>query len=160
MQQQTGQCENRCFGNRVLCGETCIDPQTNHAFCGASDDCRGDRIGKECDEGMVCSRGECRSSCDDALVNCGGDCIDPQTDGEHCGATATADGEDDGDVCQGGTSCVKGKCRGASVSEGTAGKPEQVHGRYARDRLRRRRLHVQRARFDAGHGAERSSRRA
>jgi subtilisin-like proprotein convertase family protein len=118
----TGQCENRCFGSLLFCGDACVDPQTNHDFCGASGDCRGDDKGKKCKDSLVCSRGECRASCDDALVNCGGDCIDPQTDAAHCGAQDSCTDAEAGEVCKAGSSCVKGKCKAAETAPPKGGK--------------------------------------
>ena len=78
---ETSQCELRCFGGLLYCGDDdCVNPMTSRMHCGAKDDCRGDNAGETCAEGLVCSRGTCSDSCGDSLVNCDGECIDPKTD--------------------------------------------------------------------------------
>jgi hypothetical protein len=80
---------------------TCIDPQTNNAFCGASGpSCSG---GQACSGGETCQSGAC--ACPSGQILCGTatpTCTPDQTDANNCGAC--------GHSCHGGT-CAAGLCQ-------------------------------------------------
>ncbi|MBT8495011.1 MAG: hypothetical protein KJO07_18320 [Deltaproteobacteria bacterium] len=54
-----GQCADECSLNLPVCNETCVDPETDPMFCGASGDCTGDDGGVECTELEACESGAC-----------------------------------------------------------------------------------------------------
>ena len=47
----------------LTCGARCIDPQTDHAFCGASADCTGTSAGATCAADQACVSGACAQLC-------------------------------------------------------------------------------------------------
>ncbi|WP_437623190.1 cadherin-like beta sandwich domain-containing protein [Sorangium sp. So ce1151] len=101
-----GECELSCQSGLVACGGTCVDPDTDRDHCGATDDCSGESAGVACAAGEVCNgAGECELSCQSGLVACDGTCIDPDTDRDHCGATADCSGESAGVACAAGEVC-------------------------------------------------------
>ncbi|HET8934029.1 MAG TPA: MopE-related protein [Polyangiales bacterium] len=56
-----GECSDHCANGLVNCNATCIDPQTDSAHCGASNDCRGEDEGQLCGVTEACVKGQCRS---------------------------------------------------------------------------------------------------
>jgi hypothetical protein len=101
----SGHCALSCQAGLVACGGTCVDPQTNPDYCGASGDCAQANAGSRCASDQRCSGGQCAVRCPNGQVYCGTQCIDPNTDPMHCGADA---------ACAGGTSCVPSQvCNGA-----------------------------------------------
>jgi hypothetical protein len=89
----------------VQCGDTCIDPERDPVYCGASDDCSGDAAGVACEPGESCVDGSCRLVCPSDQIACGGRCVHRLKDREFCGATrgCGVDGEgSDGDSCRAG----------------------------------------------------------
>jgi hypothetical protein len=110
-----GLCADSCHQDLVICGGTCINPQTDRQHCGATTGCGNDAgsAGSACAAGQVCSVGLCGLSCQAGLVDCGGTCIDPASDRQHCGATAGcgADGGTTGTACADGQVCTGGTCR-------------------------------------------------
>ena len=106
-----GSCQLSCQSGLVNCGGTCVNPQTDRAFCGASGTCTGASAGATCGAGQVCNAGACQASCQANLVNCGGSCVDPQTNPTYCGATGTCTGASAGAVCGSGQICSGGTCQ-------------------------------------------------
>ncbi|MDX2087476.1 MAG: hypothetical protein SFX73_06490 [Kofleriaceae bacterium] len=105
-----GACALSCQAGLVACDGTCIDPDTDRAFCGATT-CADDATdGDVCADGYVCDGGACALSCEAGLLNCDGTCIDPGTDRLHCGATACGADATDGEVCADGFVCNTGAC--------------------------------------------------
>jgi Stigma-specific protein, Stig1 len=87
-------------GGAAYCANTSFD---NHN-CGA--------CGKACAPGQACDDGACSYTCKAGLVVCGGACVDPNSDGQHCGATAGC-GQDAGSpgmACPAGKACNGGAC--------------------------------------------------
>ncbi len=115
--------DGKCNDGQVKCGEDCIDPQKNNAFCGADatcehyDDCA--RQGKTCENG-VCVVGEPVNECDPGKVKCGEDCIDPMTDNKYCGADAKC--ANYSNCAKQGNACESGKCVGGTVNDCKPGK--------------------------------------
>ncbi|KYF94352.1 hypothetical protein BE17_24785 [Sorangium cellulosum] len=101
-----GECELSCQSGLVACDGTCVDPDTDRDHCGAAGDCSGASAGVACAAGEVCNgAGECELSCQSGLVACDGTCIDPDTDRDHCGATADCTGASAGVACSAGEVC-------------------------------------------------------
>ncbi len=61
----------------VLCGDSCVDTQTDAAHCGGCD--------MPCDAEEECVLGVCSSLCPEGQVVCGDLCVDTQSDPDHCG---------------------------------------------------------------------------
>lgn len=85
-----------CEGAQLLCGEACIDPDTDLDHCGGCD--------SPCATGEVCSGGQCTIACGEGLTLCDGACVDLSNDDEHCGDCENPCGFED--ECDGG-SCVE-----------------------------------------------------
>ncbi len=97
-----GSCELSCQSGLVDCNGTCIDPDTDRTYCGASADCAGANAGTTCDSGFVCNgAGSCALSCQSGLTDCSGTCVALDTD-ENCGAC--------GNACGPTATCVSGSC--------------------------------------------------
>jgi hypothetical protein len=111
-----GSCQTNCTGGTVLCDGTCVDPDYDPSYCGASGDCAGANVGAVCDD-AVCDQGACRSECGPSNIVCGGSCVDPSVNPNFCGATGTCEDADSGDVCGAGEACVEGGCE-PNCSEG------------------------------------------
>ncbi|WP_437508065.1 cadherin-like beta sandwich domain-containing protein [Sorangium sp. So ce1099] len=127
----SGECELSCQSGLVACDGTCVDPDTDRDHCGATGDCRGDRAGAACAAGEVCNgAGECELSCQSGLVACDGTCINPDTDRDHCGATADCTGESagvacaTGEVCNGAGECELSCQSGLVACDGTCIDPD------------------------------------
>ena len=105
-----GSCALTCQQGLLDCGGTCIDPQTDRTFCGASADCQGANAGETCDPGELCSAGSCGLSCQQGLVDCNGTCVDPQSDRAFCGASADCQGQNAGETCGPSEVCADGSC--------------------------------------------------
>jgi hypothetical protein len=56
----SGVCELSCQAGLVACNGTCIDPDTDVTYCGASGDCMGVNDGTTCAANEGCSAGVCR----------------------------------------------------------------------------------------------------
>ena len=118
-------CVSSCPSTMVECGGQCIDPKTNTAFCGASEDCVGANAGEACADGLSCVNGQCTLACTKEQVICSepvlnestgevlkdettGDdlftnrCVDLQKDDDHCGECQHK--------CAPGLNCIDGKC--------------------------------------------------
>ncbi len=54
----TGNCALSCDATRLECNDSCIDPQTDVNFCGATD-CAGGDVGMQCTAGQACVGGVC-----------------------------------------------------------------------------------------------------
>ncbi len=105
-----GACQLSCQGTLVKCGASCIDPQINRAFCGASLDCAGANDGTVCSGDQVCHLGACQLLCPTGTVKCGNACVDPLNNPLFCGASADCSGPNDGEVCLNDAVCVQGAC--------------------------------------------------
>ncbi len=92
-----------CLG--AMCGEECVDLQTDLDHCGDCD--------AACSAGQRCQAGACElDPCDSGLVECGGACVDPMTDGAHCGSC--------GNACDADESCFAGGCGPTTCPSGTS----------------------------------------
>lgn len=85
-----------CPPSTPLCGDACVDLQTDPSNCGA--------CGLACDADQACRFGFCGPvpACDGPLVLCGDECVDLQTDQRHCGWCDT--------LCQAWEHCTAGVC--------------------------------------------------
>ena len=108
-----GSCSDACGAGELLCGASCVDPQTNNDFCGATDNCTGSKNGGKCPAGNVCTNGKCKVECDGGFVKCGDECINPINDPDYCGATAACEGNDAGKKCGADQVCSESVCRDA-----------------------------------------------
>jgi hypothetical protein len=106
-----GSCAVTCPGTQVNCGGTCVNAQTDRAYCGASGDCTGPNDGAACAMGQVCNNGTCQVSCPAGQINCNGTCVDPTNDRGYCGAYGSCEGTSDGTQCAAGQVCSNGICR-------------------------------------------------
>ena len=101
-----GTCALSCQTGLINCNGTCINPDTDESFCGATGDCSGASAGTACADGELCDgTGKCALSCQAGLIDCGGTCTDPKTDESFCGATGDCTGANNGDVCAPGFVC-------------------------------------------------------
>lgn len=82
-----------CTCPGMVCGNACVDTQTNPANCGA--------CGNACATGATCVAGNCQCPASTPDV-CNGVCVNLQTDTSDCGACGT--------VCATGASCASGTC--------------------------------------------------
>ncbi len=83
-----------CPAGRSLCGDACVDTQTDEANCGRCD--------AACAVGESCVAGACLVDCAEGESRCAGTCVDTQTDEANCGGCATA--------CAEGEECREGDC--------------------------------------------------
>jgi hypothetical protein len=89
--------------SQQLCGEACVDLQTNTSHCGVCN--------HPCPPEAHCRNGSCET-CPSSQQLCGEACVDLQTDTSHCGAC--------NQTCTGGT-CRDSQClcpRGTALCEG------------------------------------------
>ncbi|MFH0900458.1 MAG: cadherin-like beta sandwich domain-containing protein [Pseudomonadota bacterium] len=94
----------KCPANQQLCGDGCVDTQTDRLHCGG---CAG-QGGEACPAGEVCSSGACSLSCGGSTPTlCDERCVDTQTDRLHCGGCAGQGGE----ACPAGEVCSAGACQ-------------------------------------------------
>lgn len=110
-----GACAISCPGGQLACNGTCIVPETDNQYCGATlctDEANGGPVdeGENCLGGDRCEAGQCVASCSVGEVVCDDTCIDPLTDRQYCGAQACEDDASDGEICQDGEICVDGAC--------------------------------------------------
>ena len=113
-----GSCQLTCQSGLIDCNGTCVDPNNDEAYCGASGDCQGANAGVTCGVGEVCDgAGVCQSFCQSGLVDCNGTCVDPDYDPNFCGARADCQGANAGVVCAAGEYCSVGTCVPAGVLE-------------------------------------------
>jgi hypothetical protein len=102
-----------CTAPQSLCGNRCVDTQSDSANCGA--------CGTACAAGQVCSAGSCQVRCPAGATVCNGTCVNLQTDNANCGAC--------GNACAGGQMCSLGACSTTCASSlatcggGDAGAP-------------------------------------
>ncbi len=130
--------DGKCPEGQVKCGEDCIDPQKNNAFCGADATC--EHYSDCAKQGKTCESGECVggvvNDCESGKVKCGADCIDPMTDNDHCGADANCENFTacvDDKTCVGGECSTKpedGKCNDGLVKCGEACIDPQTNKSY------------------------------
>ncbi|HEY1958873.1 MAG TPA: hypothetical protein VGH28_24845 [Polyangiaceae bacterium] len=81
-------------GTAVMCGDTCVDTQSNFQNCGS--------CGNACPNDQVCSHGACAVVCGGGTARCGNDCVDLNSDVNNCGSCAKP--------CPSGNVCSKGTC--------------------------------------------------
>jgi hypothetical protein len=117
----SGECEVVCSSGQLNCDDTCIDPDTDEMFCGASSACTGPNRGQPCSTGYTCEDGTCRLQCPSGQVGCEGRCISPNDDEDFCGASDYCEGASDGEDCQPGDQCISGTCRSPNGSDCTVG---------------------------------------
>jgi hypothetical protein len=122
----TGNCVPCPSAAPLVCGTTCINPQTDNANCGG---CAATGQGVNCSAvGKVCCDGKCIDSNSTDPANCGGctsqglgkaclpgqsccmdgstlTCIEPLTNRDHCGPTGTC-----GRACADNQNCINGDC--------------------------------------------------
>ena len=125
MKCQYGACvedssSTQCKAGEVLCnGTTCVNPNTNVNFCGASGNCQGANAGTNCRAlGMACQNGACvegsSAQCTSSQVLCNGTCINPSTSASYCGASGNCQGSHAGQKCASGQTCQSGTCKTSS----------------------------------------------
>jgi hypothetical protein len=92
-----------CAVGELLCGGSCIDPQTDRDHCGGTADCSGASAGVACASGVPCSSGSCQplASCLDVLeagLSTGGGIywLDPDGSGGSASYQAYCDMSTDG----------------------------------------------------------------
>jgi hypothetical protein len=105
-----GTCQTQCPEGAVRCGDRCIDPLTDRAFCGANGDCLEGNAGETCTAGQVCAAGVCATSCPLTQVRCDGRCIDPLSSNLYCGARGSCLDDLAGEACAPGEICSGGGC--------------------------------------------------
>lgn len=103
-----GICDLNCPLGYIDCDGTCVDPQTDSGYCGASGNCQGANAGVQCAPGEDCINAACE--CAVTNIDCGGVCTDPMTDPNHCGASGDCQGANAGDVCEVTEFCDAGVC--------------------------------------------------
>src|SRR5262249_46172497 len=106
----SGRCALSCQADLVNCDGTCINPQSDRNYCGASGDCHGTNPGSTCLDGKVCASGRCALSCQAGLVNCDGTFIHPHGLPIYCGASGDCQGTNAGSTCIDGQVCSSGRC--------------------------------------------------
>jgi hypothetical protein len=131
-----GTCALSCQSGLIDCNGTCIDPNVNTAFCGATGDCAGGNAGTACGAGEKCNgAGVCALSCQTGYSLCGGNCvddnlgmvecnnacIDPATDEGFCGASGTCMGNDAGTACTNAQTCLNSTCITTDTTIGYTG---------------------------------------
>ncbi len=84
--------EGGCATGQTMCGNTCVDTQSDNSNCGT---CR-----TSCPTGVGCAAGSC--SCMAPRLACAGSCVEAQSDPMNCGRC--------GRVCPMGQMCVAGAC--------------------------------------------------
>jgi hypothetical protein len=89
---QVGQCVATCGPGITLCGNACVNTQTDASNCGG--------CGQVCAQGRVCQGGQCMVNCSQGLTQCGNACVNTQTDASNCGGCGKPCGQ--GQVCVGG----------------------------------------------------------
>lgn len=108
-----GECVVSCPGSLIVCDDTCVNPNTDRNYCGATEGCgdgAGD-AGEVCADGEICVGGTCVLSCPSSLVACGGTCVDPESNPDYCGASGNCQGPNAGAACAADQACVAGVCR-------------------------------------------------
>jgi hypothetical protein len=100
------------------CDGQCVNPQTDHANCGA--------CGNACPVGESCVSGVCLLPCEGGLAACadGGEqaCVDTDADETNCGAC--------GLDCRAGRPCVGGHCIVPNCAQALAPRVAYPTGRY------------------------------
>jgi hypothetical protein len=110
-----------CREGLVLCGETCIDPQTDNQYCGASGLCNSEDdlknfSGKNCKNNLnapLCANGDCTANCPGGQNVCDGSCVDFSSDVLNCGKCGNSCNKYDNGIgeCKDGCSlkgCMEG----------------------------------------------------
>jgi hypothetical protein len=100
-----------CDVGETVCADGCVDTQTSLGNCGGCDD--------ECQNGEVCSEGDCVPLCGESQRFCDGACRTIVSDTAHCGEC--------GNACAGGDFCIDGACEAVcpfSICPGAGGGEE------------------------------------
>lgn len=105
-----GVCKTTCKTGEVRCGNRCIDPLTDNAFCGASETCTGDKAGVACQAPNSCVDGACALNCNSWQIKCEGSCVNPKSDPKYCGAKLDCSGGNAGTQCAADQICSNGSC--------------------------------------------------
>ncbi|MBN1774104.1 MAG: hypothetical protein JXB32_22790, partial [Deltaproteobacteria bacterium] len=92
-----GICATSCPAGQLVCGDRCIDPETDRSFCGASGACTGADAGEVCLDGELCTAGVCVPNCSVGQTLCGDACTNLDYDPANCGRC--------------GSTCPSGLCR-------------------------------------------------
>lgn len=98
-----------CDSGLIRCGLSCINPQTDQDYCGASGDCVGPNSGRACPGVELCTAGSC--ACPSGWVRCKGACVNPQEDEAFCGAKLDCTGGNAGVTCGENSVCEAGACK-------------------------------------------------
>lgn len=96
----------QCQESETLCGNQCVDLDTNPKHCGECD--------KECDPGQNCLFGDCVDTCSPVCASpevcCVADCVDLTSTAEHCGQCFKACAENE--VCRfANCGCLGPRCK-------------------------------------------------
>ena len=89
-----GVCVSGCPAGQVMCGNVCVNEQTDQNNCGA--------CGTVCNAGTTCTSGVCVTSFCAGGTVCSGVCVNTNTDPNNCGQC--------GIVCPAGKTCSNGTC--------------------------------------------------
>jgi hypothetical protein len=95
---QTGRCQ--CPAEATLCGDFCVNPNSDPANCGG---CVGTDGGRACSAQQVCELGQCQTRCTSpGSTQCGQSCVDLASNVNNCGVC--------GRTCMSAQSCHQGLC--------------------------------------------------
>lgn len=100
--------EVTCALGTNLCGDACVIFTTDSDHCGACDNA--------CDDGEVCSGGECALTCTEPFELCGAECADTASDAAHCGDCGTECPE----IINGVPGCSESECGLGACDDGYA----------------------------------------
>ncbi len=106
-----GQCVEGCDNGLVRCGDVCVDVASDAENCMT--------CGNTCSaaQNQSCTEGVCGCTSDE--ITCSGACTDPQTSRDHCGASGDCLGDNAGEVCDAGATCIGGQCLFATIYRGS-----------------------------------------
>jgi Calcineurin-like phosphoesterase/Stigma-specific protein, Stig1 len=88
-----------CSDGEVLCGDSCVDLNTNTSHCGSCN------LG--CETSEICVTGACQ--CKEGEFPCGDVCVDLNANSLHCGSCDNQ--------CENGESCLVGECAASCENE-------------------------------------------
>ncbi|MCX4243605.1 protein kinase domain-containing protein [Paraliomyxa miuraensis] len=100
-----GKCVLSCPASQIDCNGRCIDPGTDHQFCGAAPGCTH---GRACGSTEQCVGGTCTTTCAPDELVCGGHCVDPRHHPTWCGVTGRCE---EATACGADELCDQGRCR-------------------------------------------------
>ncbi|MEY4578745.1 MAG: hypothetical protein RL701_3448 [Pseudomonadota bacterium] len=98
-----GKCLVACSQPKSVCGNACVDMQTDINHCGACETV----CAASANEVTVCQASKCVNTCDPRLTACSGGCVDIKTSADHCGACGHACAAID----NGSSTCADGACK-------------------------------------------------